>query len=221
MAKTYAIIGLGRFGSSLLESLISAGQEVLAIDRDADVIEDYMDKATHAVIADSQDEEALRDLDLPSFDHVIVAIGHNQQASILTTVLLKDIGVKSVVAKAENNLHARILQKIGADQVVRPEYEMAKQLAERLVTPNILNYITLSDDYSLAEVKITNFKFVNKTISDLNIRSDFGLNVIAVKAYDEFIAAPESAYMIRIGDILTVIGESINVKKFENLVSGN
>ncbi|AOT57155.1 MULTISPECIES: potassium channel family protein [Lactobacillales] len=221
MAKTYAIIGLGRFGSSLLESLISAGQEVLAIDRDADVIEDYMDKATHAVIADSQDEEALRDLDLPSFDHVIVAIGHNQQASILTTVLLKDIGVKSVVAKAENNLHARILQKIGADQVVRPEYEMAKQLAERLVTPNILNYITLSDDYSLAEVKITNFKFVNKTISDLNIRSDFGLNVIAVKAHDEFIAAPESAYMIRIGDILTVIGESINVKKFENLVSGN
>ncbi|MDR3189950.1 MAG: TrkA family potassium uptake protein [Lactobacillaceae bacterium] len=220
MTKTYAIIGLGRFGSSLLESLMASGQEVLAIDSSQEVVQDYMDIATHAVIADAQDEDALRDLDLPSFDHVIVAIGHNQQASILTTVLLKDMGCRHVVAKAENNLHARILQKIGADQVIRPEHEMAIQLAEKLVTPNILNYITLSDEYSLAEVKITDFKFVNKSISELNIRSDYGLNVIAVKSHHEFVAAPESSYIINIGDVLTIIGESKNVKKFEALVSG-
>jgi trk system potassium uptake protein TrkA len=107
MKQTYAIVGLGRFGSSLLESLINADQEVLVIDKDPNLVESYMDIATHAVIADAQDEDALRDLDLASFDHVVVAIGHNQQASILTTILLKDLGVRHVVAKAENNLHVR------------------------------------------------------------------------------------------------------------------
>ena len=154
MKQTFAVIGLGRFGSSLLESLIAAGQDVLVIDSNPALVENYMDKATHAVIADAQDEDALRDLDLPSFDHVIVAIGHNQQASILTTILLKDMGVRHVVAKAENNLHARVLAKVGADQVVRPEHEMAQRLAEQIMTPNLINYIDLGDKHSLGEIKI-------------------------------------------------------------------
>ncbi|MCM0582442.1 TrkA family potassium uptake protein [Weissella diestrammenae] len=221
MAQTFAVIGLGRFGSSLLESLINDGQEVLAIDNNQETIQEYMDIATHAVIADAQDEDSLKELDLPSLEHVIVAIGHNQQASILATILLKDLGCKHVIAKAENNLHARVLSKIGADEVVRPEHEMAQQVANRLVSPNLLNYITLSDEYSIGEIKISNFEFVNKTIADLDIRSEYGLNVIAIKAHESFIVAPEASYEIHIGDVLTVIGTCDNVQKFDRLVTGN
>lgn len=218
MKQTFAVIGLGRFGGSLLESLIAADQEVLAIDNNPTLVENYMDVATHAVIADAQDEDALRDLDLPSFDHVIVAIGHNQQASILTTILLKEMGVRHVVAKAENNLHARVLDKVGADQVVRPEHEMAQRLAEQIMTPNLINYIDLGDKHSLGEIKIANLKFANKTISELNIRKNYGLNVIAIKSQGRVVVAPESSEMIQIGDVLTVVGESVDVKHFESLV---
>lgn len=220
MSETYAVVGLGRFGSSLLESLISDGQEVLAIDNNTEMIQNYMGLATHAVIADAQDEESLRELDLASFDHVIVAIGHNQQASILATIILKDIGCKHVIAKAENNLHARVLNKVGADEVVRPEHEMAQQVANRLVSPNLLNYISLSDDYSIGEIKITNFSFINQSLADLDIRSKYGLNVIAVKAHDQLSVSPEADYVLNIGDVLTVIGTSENVQKFDRLVSG-
>ncbi|MFL1696426.1 potassium channel family protein [Weissella kandleri] len=221
MADTYAVIGLGRFGSSLLESLINAGQEVLAIDNNTETIQTYMEIATHAVIADAQDEESLRELDLASFDHVIVAIGHNQQSSILATIILKDIGCKHVIAKAENNLHAHVLEKVGADEVVRPEHEMAQQVANRLVSPNLLNFISLNDDFSIGEIKLTNFRFANRSIADLNIRSEYGLNVIAVKAHEDFVISPDANFIINIGDVLTVIGSSDNVQKFDRLISGN
>ncbi|KRN74448.1 hypothetical protein IV73_GL000340 [Weissella kandleri] len=221
MADTYAVIGLGRFGSSLLESLINAGQEVLAIDNNTETIQTYMEIATHAVIADAQDEASLRELDLASFDHVIVTIGHNQQASILATIILKDIGCKHVIAKAENNLHAHVLEKVGADEVVRPEHEMAQQVANRLVSPNLLNFISLNDDFSIGEIKLTNFHFANRSIADLNIRSEYGLNVIAVKAHEEFVISPDADFIINIGDVLTVIGSTDNVQKFDHLISGN
>ncbi|WP_258088327.1 potassium channel family protein [Weissella fangxianensis] len=219
MKQTYAIIGLGRFGSSLLESLIDADQEVLAIDKDPTLVESYMDIATHAVIADAQDEDALRDLDLASFDHVVVAIGHNQQASILTTILLKDNGVRHVIAKAETNLHARVLDKVGADQVVRPENEMAHRLAEQLMTPNLLNFIDLGGKYSLGEIKIGSLRFANKTIEDIDIRKTYGLNIIAIRSEDRVIITPEPDELIQVGDVLTVAGEAKDVKRFESLVA--
>jgi trk system potassium uptake protein TrkA len=219
MKQTFAVIGLGRFGSALLEALVADGQDVLAIDNNAEIVENYMDVATHAVIADAQEEDALRDLDLTSFDHVIVAIGHNQQASILTTILLKDLGVRHVIAKAETNLHARVLEKVGADQVVRPEHEMATRLAEQIMTPNLLNHIDLGDKFALSEIKVSNLKYANKTIAELNIRKEYGLNVIAVKSRDEVLVAPESSQMIQIGDVLTVIGDTTDVKAFEGLMN--
>lgn len=219
MKQTYAIVGLGRFGSSLLESLIDADQEVLVIDKNPTLVENYMDISTHAVIADAQDEDALRDLDLASFDHVVVAIGHNQQASILTTILLKDIGVRHVIAKAENNLHARVLDKVGADQVVRPENEMAHRLAEQLMTPNLLNFIDLGDKHSLGEIKIGNLRFANKTIEELDIRKNYGLNIIAIRSEDRVVITPEPDEIIQVGDVLTVAGETKDVKHFESLVA--
>ena len=219
MKQTYAIVGLGRFGSSLLESLIDADQEVLVIDKNPTLVENYMDIATHAVIADAQDEDALRDLDLASFDHVVVAIGHNQQASILTTILLKDIGVRHVIAKAENNLHARVLDKVGADQVVRPENEMAHRLAEQLMTPNLLNFIDLGDKHSLGEIKIGNLRFANKTIEEIDIRKNYGLNIISIRSEDRVVITPDPDEIIQVGDVLTVAGETKDVKHFESLVA--
>lgn len=178
-----------------------------------------MDIATHAVIADAQDEDALRDLDLASFDHVVVAIGHNQQASILTTILLKDIGVRHVIAKAENNLHARVLDKVGADQVVRPENEMAHRLAEQLMTPNLLNFIDLGDKHSLGEIKIGNLRFANKTIEEIDIRKNYGLNIISIRSEDRVVITPEPDEIIQVGDVLTVAGETKDVKHFESLVA--
>jgi trk system potassium uptake protein TrkA len=219
MKQTYAIVGLGRFGSSLLESLINADQEVFVIDKDPNLVESYMDIATHAVIADAQDEDALRDLDLASFDHVVVAIGHNQQASILTTILLKDLGVRHVVAKAENNLHARVLDKVGADQVVRPESEMAHRLAEQLMTPNLLNFIDLGDKHSLGEIKIGNLRFANKEIAELDVRKQYGLTIISIRSQDRVVITPDPDEIIQIGDVLTVVGATKDVKHFESLVA--
>lgn len=219
MKQTYAIVGLGRFGSSLLESLINADQEVLVIDKDPNLVESYMDIATHAVIADAQDEDALRDLDLASFDHVVVAIGHNQQASILTTILLKDLGVRHVVAKAENNLHARVLDKVGADQVVRPESEMAHRLAEQLMTPNLLNFIDLGDKHSLGEIKIGNLRFANKEIEELDVRKQYGLTIISIRSQDRVVITPDPDEIIQVGDVLTVVGTTKDVKHFESLVA--
>lgn len=219
MQQTYAVIGLGRFGSSLLESLMAAGQEVLAIDKDPDTVEDYMDIATHAVIANAQEEDALKDLDLPSFDHVIVCIGHNQQASILTTILLKDLNCKDVIAKAETKLHARVLEKVGADLVVRPELEMAERLAENLMAPNLVSYIELGDGYSIAEIKVANLRYANKSITELQLDRLDGLHVVALKSKDHVIMEPDATAMVQIGDFLTVLGKTLDVQRFEESIA--
>ncbi|KRN75923.1 potassium channel family protein [Weissella minor] len=218
MQQTYAIIGLGRFGSSLLEALIEANQEVMAIDKDPERVEDYMEIATHAVIADAQEEEALVELDLTSFDHVVVCIGHNQQASILTTILLKDLGVHNVIAKAENKLHARVLDKVGADQVVRPETEMALRLAEQLMSPNLLSFINLGDEYALGEIKVANLRFTNKTIAELDVRQKYGLTIVVIKSQGKVTVLPGPDTMIEIGDTITVVGTHKNVQRFEETI---
>ncbi|MBS0948794.1 TrkA family potassium uptake protein [Weissella minor] len=218
MQQTYAIIGLGRFGSSLLEALIEANQEVMAIDKDPERVEDYMEIATHAVIADAQEEEALVELDLTSFDHVVVCIGHNQQASILTTILLKDLGVHNVIAKAENKLHARVLDKVGADQVVRPETEMALRLAEQLMSPNLLSFINLGDEYALGEIKVANLRFTNKTIAELDVRQKYGLTIVVIKSQGKVTVLPGPDTMIEIGDTITVVGTHKDVQRFEETI---
>jgi trk system potassium uptake protein TrkA len=160
MRQTYAIIGLGRFGGALLETLVANGQDVLGIDISEEHVNDYRDIATQVVIADAQEDEVLRKLDIASFDHIVIAIGHNMQASILATINAKDLGAKNVIAKAENRTHLRVLTKIGADVVVQPEREMGERVARKLLAPNMLNFIELSDDYSMAEVQIVNPAFM-------------------------------------------------------------
>lgn len=222
MKQTFAIIGLGRFGGSLLKKLASAHQEVLGIDTDEEMVQEYMHLATHTVVADGQDEDALRDLDIASFDHVIVAIGHNIQASILTTILAKDLGAKSVIAKAETEIHAKVLKKIGADMIIHPEAEMGRRLAHQLMTPNILNYIDLNNEYSVAEILITNPKFHNQSLIDLAVRNKYGLNVIAIKRHNnEVIVSPNPDEKIYIGDVISIVGKDTDIDVFDDQNQNN
>ena len=147
MKQNFAIIGLGRFGGSICQTLVEAGQEVLAIDSSEDRVNEYMNIATHAVVANAQDEMTLRSLGIRNFDHVVVAIGEDIQASILVTLMVKEMGVPNVLAKAVNEYHARVLDKIGADMVVHPERDMGIRIAHKLVSRNILDYIELSSEF--------------------------------------------------------------------------
>ena len=212
MKQTFAVIGLGRFGGSLLESLIAADQEVLAIDNNPTLVENYMDVATHAVIADAQDEDALRDLDLPSFDHVIVAIGEDIQASILVTLMAKEMGVPKITAKAQDEYHARVLDKVGADTVVHPERDMGIRLGHKLTSNNMLDFIELSEDYSLAEIMMTHKKFYNKTIEEINFRKHFNVTIVAIRrGKNELIVSPPANQLIIENDILLVVGHNQDV----------
>ena len=152
MKQNYAIIGLGRFGGSICRTLAEAGQEVLAIDANEDRVNEYMNIATYAVVGNAQDEAVLRSLGIRNFDYVIIAIGEDIQASILVTLMIKEMGVPHVVAKAQNEYHARVLEKVGADRVVHPERDMGTRIAHNLVSKNILDFIELSDEFSLAEI---------------------------------------------------------------------
>ncbi|MGR8827805.1 TrkA family potassium uptake protein [Leuconostoc citreum] len=219
MRQTYAIIGLGRFGGALLETLVANGQDVLGIDVSEEHVNDYRDIATQVVIADAQEDDVLRKLDIASFDHVIIAIGHNMQASILATINAKDLGAKNVIAKAENKTHLRVLTKIGADVVVQPEREMGERIARKLLAPNMLNFIELSDDYSMAEVQIVNPSFTGKTLAELNIRKKFGLNIIAVRHDGEVIVAPGAQYQLHDRDILSVVGPKDMVDDFDQMTN--
>ncbi|MGX7023624.1 potassium channel family protein [Vagococcus hydrophili] len=212
MRKSFAIIGLGRFGGSVCRELIKSDQEVLAIDSCEDRVNEYMNIATHAVVANAQDEATLRSLGLRNFDHVIVAIGEDIQASILVTLMAKEMGVPRITAKAQDEYHARVLDKVGADTVVHPERDMGIRLGHKLTSNNMLDFIELSEDYSLAEVMITHKKFYNKTIEEINFRKHFNLTIVAIRrAKNELIVSPPANQMIIENDILLVVGHNEDV----------
>jgi trk system potassium uptake protein TrkA len=218
MKKEFAVIGLGRFGGSICRELSREGMEVLALDLDEDKVNEYRDIAAHAVIADSTDENVLRELGLRNIDHVIVAIGDNIQASMLTTLMLKEMGIKTITVKAQNDYHEKILNKIGADHVVHPERDMGKRIAHNIISNNILDYIELSDDHSVVEVKAGS-KMSGRTLVDLDIRAQYGCNVVAIKRKKDVIVSPMATEEIRESDILIVIGADKDISRFEkNLV---
>lgn len=212
MKQNYAIIGLGRFGGSICRTLIESGQEVLAIDNNEDRVNEYMNIATHAVVGNAQDEMTLKSLGIRNFDHVIIAIGEDIQASILVTLMVKEMGVPNVLAKAQNEYHARVLEKIGADRVVHPERDMGVRIAHNLVSKNILDYVELSDDYSLAELRVSNAKFFGKSLGELNFRQRFGLTVVGIRRNDgQVVVSPTADQIVEKNDNLLVIGETDDV----------
>lgn len=217
MRKEFAVIGLGRFGGSICKALSEEGLEVMAMDIDEDKVNEYAKIASHAVIGDSTDESVLKNLGPRNFDHVIVAIGENIQASILTTLILKELGVNTITVKAQNDYHEKVLAKIGADHIVHPERDMAKRIAHNIVSNNVLDYLELSDEHSIVEI-VANSRLAGNTLLDLDIRAKYGINIVAIKREKEVIVSPLATEMIQKEDILIVIGSLTDISRFEKRV---
>jgi trk system potassium uptake protein TrkA len=212
--KQYAVIGLGRFGNSVAKSLTGLGFEVLAIDESEQRIQEASNFVTHAVQANSTDEEALRALGIRNFDVVIVAIGQDIQASILTTLILKEIGVPTLIVKAQNELHGKVLSRIGADKVVFPERDMGVRVAHHLVASNIIDYIELSEEYSIVELRASK-AIVGKNLMQLDIRARYRCNVMAIKSDGKMNITPNADDMIGENDVLVVVGKNDDLNRFE------
>ena len=212
--KSFAVIGLGRFGRSLALRLASLGNEVLAIDYDMENVQAVADNVTQAVETDALDESALRALGITEFDCVLVTISEKVESSILITSMLKGLGVKYVVSKAVTELHAKVLKQVGADKVVFPDKDMAEKLAQNLTATSILDYIDLSDKYSIVEVEAPK-TFFGKSLKQLNIRAVYGVNVVAIKKRysDDINVSPLPDYVFVENDILVVIGTNEDINK--------
>lgn len=216
MKRSFAVIGLGRFGSSVCRVLSAEGMDVLAIDTNESKINEFRNIASHAVIADSTDEKVLKELGIRNIDHVIVGIGEDIQASILTTLILKEFGVKKVTVKAQSNHHESVLKKIGADQVIHPERDMGRKIAHNIISNNFLDHLELSDDHSIIEIKASK-KMVGRSLIDLDIRANYGCNVVAIKSNETntMNISPLATDAIKTGEILIIIGANQDISKFE------
>lgn len=213
--KQFAVIGLGRFGSSVAITLKDLGHEVLGIDRSEALAHALSHSLTHVVQADATDEDTLKALGLRNMDAVVVAIGDDLQASILVTLLLKEVGVRQVIAKATNDLHGKVLLKVGADRVVYPERDMGARVAHNLVATNILDYIELSPEYSIVEIEASDW-MIGKDLRKLDLRARFGVNVMAIKRGDKkIIVSPKADDEVEAGDILVIIGDNQSLKRLE------
>lgn len=212
--KQFAVIGCGRFGSSVARTLYSLGYDVLAIDKNEDVIQSIAESVTHAVQADATDEASIKSLGIRNFDVVVVTIGSDIQSSILITLIVKELGVKYVIAKAQNDLHGKVLYKSGADRVVFPERDMGIRVAHNLVSSNILDYIELAPDYSIMEIAALE-EWENKNLVEINMRRKYGINVMAIKHGSEINISPTEKDRIHKEDILVVVGNNKDLQKLE------
>lgn len=214
--KTYIVIGLGRFGSSVAEKLCELGNEVMAVDTQHELVQKISSRVTTAVEGDARDLEVLRSLGVHNFDCAVVAMGTDLATSVLVTLNLKELGVPVVICKAHDEMQKRALEKIGADRVVIPEREIGQKLAQRLASASVLDFIELSPDYSIAELAPVS-AWVGKTIAQLDIRAKYGLNIIAVKHDNEIKVSPTAGYEIGQGDILVVLGHNADLLRIRAL----
>ncbi len=209
--KQYIVIGLGRFGLSVAMHLSDMGHEVLAVDSSEDSVERITPYVTQAVQADATDEDTLREMGIASFDAAIVCIGSSSRDSILVTVLCKEAGVPQVIAKAEDELHAKILRKVGADRVVFPEQDMGQRVAKSLDSPGILDMMELAADYRIAEV-IVPADWCEKTLVEIHVRRNYGLAVIGIRRGKDFLASPGADARLHEGDVLLVLGKQGDIE---------
>ena len=214
--KSYIVIGLGRFGQTLARQLCMLGAEVLAMDVSNDLVQQVADDVTHAVVGDAQDKEVLRALGAKDFDCAIIAIGSDLAASVLTAMNLKELEVPYIICKAHDETHRRVLEKLGADRVVIPEQENAIRLAHSLSTPNVLDYIELSQEYSIIEVPVP-ASWAGKDLRELNVRAKLGVNILAVRRADSFFVSPRADFAFLEGDNVVVLGDSAALKKVHRL----
>lgn len=214
--KSYAVIGLGRFGAQVARQLCALGCEVLAMDVSAELVQQISADVTHAVVGDGQDKGVLKALGVRDMDCAIIAIGDDLAASVLTTMNMKELGVPYIVCKAHDETHRRVLEKLGADRVVIPEKENATRLAKSLSSPNVLDYIELSEDFGIIEVPAPK-SWYDKTLIELNIRAKLGVNILAVRREGKFNVSPVAEFRICEGDVVVALGDSRALETVQEL----
>ena len=219
MKKEFVVIGLGRFGGSIARELINQGANVMVIDSSSERVDEFAHIAIQAIVADTTDEAVIKSLGLWNYEHIIVAIGENIQASILTTLILKELGVPKITVKAQNDYHEKVLRKIGADFVVHPERDMGIRIANNMISNNVLDYLELSDEHSIMEIR-ANEKLANRTIIDLDIRAKYGVNIVGIKRDEDIMVSPPAEEVILEGDILLIIGADVDINRFVKKLMG-
>lgn len=227
--RQFVVIGLGRFGSSIARALGKKNFEVLAIDKDENLVREMEGIVSQTVVMDATDEKGLRELGIPDFDTAIVSMGETIEDSIMITLTLKEMGLKQVLVKAKSDLHSRILRKVGADRILFPEREMAEKLAESLASPKIFDFIELSETHGIIEMVVPK-KFVDKTLGDLKLRTKYGVSVIAIKRKlpyskkdgttdfkEDIIIGPGPTDELISGDVLILLGNNDDLAKIKKL----
>ena len=214
--KNFMVIGLGRFGSAIARQLCGLGAEVLALDVRSELVQQVSNEVTHAVVGDAQDKEVLRALGVRNFDCAIVAIGDNLAASVLITMNLKELEVPYIVCKAYDEMHRRVLEKLGVDRVVIPEQEYGQRLARSLNSHNVLDYIEISGEYGILEVPAP-AGWVGKSLKELNVRAKLGVNIIAVENDGKTNVSPSADYRIVEKDVLAVLGDNAALERVQKL----
>lgn len=211
--KEFAVIGLGRFGSSVAMTLVERGHTVLGIDQSAELVQRYSDVITQTARLDSTDETALKEVDIQSYDTVVVAIGSDLEANILTVAALRSLGIRRVVCKAQTRKHREILLSLGADKVALPEYEAGQQLAVELSLPLIVARIELDSETEVSELRVP-AAMVGHTIEETGVTVRYGLQVLAVKTDSGVEVAPKASHRLKKNDLLIVLGASDRIGSF-------
>jgi len=220
--RSIAVIGLGRFGSAAASTLVELGQDVVGIDSDQERVDALSEVLLEAVRLDATDERSLRSAGIQNVDVAIISIGENVESSVLVVMLVRELGVKTIIAKATTPLHGRILERLGVTRVIFPEREMAERLAHSLVVPNVIDYIELSRDFSIVEIPAPE-EFVGRTLKQIELRPRYGLTLIALKRPSESgegvvtNIAPTADDVIRLGDVLALLGSNDRLAQLEKL----
>jgi trk system potassium uptake protein TrkA len=212
--KRAIVIGLGIFGINLVSALYEGGFEVIAIDKNKDAVQKAKDCSTKAIVADGIDKEVMEMIGVQQDDVAIISFGEDLAASTLITLHLKQLNVRTIIVKAPNDEHKLILEKVGATEVVIPEKEMARKVAKSLISPNVLDYLPLSDDYMISELAPPN-SFLGKTIAELQLRGKYHIEVIAIRdiVSDRVHMVPPANFVIKDGEVLIVVGKEKDIQK--------
>ncbi|MEA4882195.1 MAG: TrkA family potassium uptake protein [Clostridia bacterium] len=217
MAQQLAVIGLGRFGTSVARTLAELGQEVFAIDIDEEKVQKLANMVTHAVVADVRDIDAMKSIGIRNVDVAVLTVGSDVTSSLVGTMVLKELGIKQVVAKANDDLHGKVLAKVGADKVVYPERDTGARLARVLTSTNIIEEIDLDPDYSIVEM-VAPGQMIGKTLAEANVRAKYGVYIMAIRcAHNGVKIAPGADDVVHDGDIVVAVGDNDSLQHFRRL----
>jgi len=227
--KIFAVLGLGRFGSEVCRVLSAKGMKVIAVDNKPKNVEKLKDTVTQAVLVETNDEESFRNAGMQDVDVGVVAIGDNIEGSVLTTLLLKKIGVPYIIARATSNVHSQVLMEVGATEVINLQIEEGKRLANRLIAPDVMDIIPISSSQSLAELRIPE-TFIDKTLKQLDIRRKYRINIVSIKrattSIDELgnpvrketVISPDPDDVLKLNDVLVLVGDQRDIEKMKGLI---